>query len=163
MLWMLSAEGVCGAWLGGWELVRECGALGRRGRFAFGKLSVFALLWAGYGGPSRSTKPKEASRHVPAPTPRQSTTQPTHAPYTPTTPTRPYTRTPTAPAHIRVHPPHPLQRFWEGPLDEYRYVPAHEIADAYYRTEPGAAIMRELEAPPEELEKGGHSELATNR
>lgn len=81
----------------------------------------------------------------------------------PNSPVHPYTRTPTAPAHTCVHPPHPLQRFWEGPLDEYRYVPAHEIADAYYRTEPGAAIMRELEAPPEELEKGGHSELATNR
>ncbi len=55
-----------------------------------------------------------------------------------------------------------LQRFWAGDLDEYRYIPAHEIADAFYATPPGAAIMQEL-ATPVSAETISHAELATHK
>ena len=54
-----------------------------------------------------------------------------------------------------------VQRFWSGPLDDYQYLPAHKIAEAYYATQHGAAILQELEAPAT-AEKAGRAELATH-
>lgn len=55
-----------------------------------------------------------------------------------------------------------VQQFWAGDLGDYRYVPAHEIAEAFYAIEHGAAILRELEAPFDTT-SGSHAELATHR
>ena len=55
-----------------------------------------------------------------------------------------------------------LQRFWAGSAEEYRFMPAHEIASTFYATKPGAAIIEELNEPAPTISTG-QPELATHK
>ncbi|GAB4822452.1 hypothetical protein N2152v2_009498 [Parachlorella kessleri] len=54
------------------------------------------------------------------------------------------------------------ERFWAGNPEEYRFIPAHEIAGAFYATKPGAAIIEELNEPAPTISTG-QPQLATHK